>query len=71
MNLPVQIWHYTNLWAVNVETDGKAIKSVVVDPERRLPDVRRTNNTWRAPVEEESTEEGSTEAAEGDSGDDD
>ncbi len=52
LTLPVQIWHYTNLWTLNVETDGRVIKRVTVDPDRRLPDVRRTNNTWQAPVEE-------------------
>lgn len=59
MKLPVQVWHYTNLWTVNVETDGKKIQRVIVDPDRRLPDTKRTNNTWRAPVEEESESEGS------------
>ncbi|MDP1563874.1 MAG: M1 family metallopeptidase [Pirellulaceae bacterium] len=53
VTLPVQIWHYTNLWTATVETGGKAIKKVVIDPDRRLPDVRRTNNTWRATTEEE------------------
>jgi hypothetical protein len=47
VELPVEVWHYTNLWPVRVPTEGKAIKSVVVDPDRLLPDANRRNNTWK------------------------
>jgi hypothetical protein len=52
LDLPVQIWHYTNVWTLNVVTDGRAITRVELDPERRLPDFRRTNNTWVRPEAE-------------------
>ncbi len=52
IDLPVQVWHYTNVWTLNVETDGRAITRVELDPERRLPDFRRTNNTWVRPEAE-------------------
>lgn len=55
VSLPVQIWHYTNRWQFRVPTEGKSIRQVMIDPDRRLPDSRRTNNRWqRAASEEES-----------------
>lgn len=46
VSLPVQVWHYTNRWVIRVETEGKSIQQVLVDPDRRMPDSRRTNNRW-------------------------
>jgi hypothetical protein len=71
VSLPVQIWHYTNLWTTRIPTDGKAVHRVLLDPERVLPDSRRRNATWKAPQVSakqgvpttESKAETSTEAA--------
>ena len=46
--LPVQIWHYTNRWPIRLDIAGKTLQKVTVDPDRRLPDNRRTNNVWQA-----------------------
>jgi hypothetical protein len=47
--LPVYIWYYSNLWTTEVDTQGKKIVRVIVDPDRQLPDAVRKNNTWTAP----------------------
>jgi hypothetical protein len=52
LQLPVQIWHYSNEWVTTIDTEGQTIQKVVVDPDRRLPDFRRTNNTWQRPANE-------------------
>ena len=52
--LPVQIWHYTNRWVFRVSTDGKGVQQVIVEPDRRLPDSRRTNNRWQRAGEDET-----------------
>lgn len=53
VSLPVQVWHYTNQWVFRVPTEGKSIQQVVVDPDRRMPDSRRTNNRWKKAEAEE------------------
>ncbi|MDB5245765.1 MAG: family peptidase [Segetibacter sp.] len=45
VKLPVEVWHHGSKWSFAVATPGK-IKSVVIDPGKRLPDVNATNNTW-------------------------
>ncbi len=64
-SLPVRIWHYTNRWSVSVDTSGKPIKRVRLDPTRRLPDSVRTNNAWEpvVPTEGEADKEKSTAEA--------
>ncbi len=63
-SLPVQIWHYTNRWSVNIDTAGHAIKRVRIDPSRGLPDAKRANNSWEpaeTPPVDSTTEDDGTE----------
>lgn len=48
IKLPVEIWADGNTWKFKVNTSSK-ISSVVIDPEKLLPDADRTNNTWNGP----------------------
>jgi hypothetical protein len=57
--LPVEIWHWTNEWSAEIPTAGRRITKVEVDPEQKLPDRDRANNTWDAPRPAE--ERGETE----------
>ncbi|MEQ1905026.1 MAG: M1 family metallopeptidase [Pirellulaceae bacterium] len=50
--LPVFVWHYTNVWQTQVPTEGKKVVRVTLDPEIRMPDADRSNNTWTAPEED-------------------
>lgn len=43
VNLPVEVWQRGPLWTFNVNTTSK-ITDVVIDPDRKLPDVNRKNN---------------------------
>lgn len=63
VDLPVYVWHYTNLWTTQVSTDGKTISKIIIDEDGALPDVDRDNNEWTRPEDESDTE--------GDSDDDD
>lgn len=45
LQLPVEIWQRGGTWTFEVRTTGK-IKTVVLDPDKQLPDVNRANNTW-------------------------
>ena len=47
-DLPVYIWYYTNVWTTEIDTQGKKIVKVTVDPNRILPDSDRRNNVWQA-----------------------
>ena len=44
--LPVQIWHSTTRWNAGIETGGRRIDSVTIDPKKILPDLDRGNNRW-------------------------
>lgn len=44
--LPVEIWFATNRWTTLVDTDGKTIVGITIDPREILPDVDLENNTW-------------------------
>lgn len=46
INLPVEIWQRGPQWKFNVPTTSE-IKQVVVDPEKKLPDWDRANNSWK------------------------
>lgn len=46
--LPVQIWYWTNHWKTDIQTNGKKVVKVVVDPENALPDTDPRNNAWTA-----------------------
>lgn len=43
---PVEIWQRGDTWDFKVEPKG-LIKSVVVDPDKKLPDLNTKNNSWK------------------------
>ena len=45
IKLPVEVWHHGSKWTFKTNTTGK-IKSVIIDPKKRLPDINESNNTW-------------------------
>ncbi|MFC6858170.1 M1 family metallopeptidase [Zunongwangia atlantica] len=47
LTLPVEIWQRGDTWSHLVETD-KAPKSVEIDPDKILPDVDYSNDSWPA-----------------------
>lgn len=46
VKLPVEVWHHGSKWTFKVNSTDK-ITSVVVDPDKKLPDVNEANNTWK------------------------
>ena len=46
LKLPVEIWNNTATWKVKLPTTEKLAR-VILDPEKILPDMNFTNNTWR------------------------
>ena len=46
IKLPVEIWNNTSTWKVKLPTTEK-LKSVVIDPNKILPDVNFSNNSWK------------------------
>jgi hypothetical protein len=60
-NLPVYVWHYTNVWTAQVPLKGRQIVRVSLDPFGKFPDADRSNNEWVAPKQSapETAEEGS------------
>ncbi|MFM8592221.1 MAG: M1 family metallopeptidase [Sphingomonadales bacterium] len=44
--LPVEIWQRGGRWTFDVPTTSE-IKQVIADPEKKLPDIDRSNNTWK------------------------
>ena len=53
VNLPVEIWQRGDTWKYLLNTD-KQVQSITVDPDKILPDVNASNDTW-PPVEKEGT----------------
>lgn len=47
VDLPVEIWTQTSRWRAGIDTTGRKIKSVTLDPDKVLPDTDRANNQWR------------------------
>jgi hypothetical protein len=47
VRLPVEVWHHGGTWTFKANTTEK-VSSVIVDPEKKLPDINDTNNTWVA-----------------------
>ncbi|NML20928.1 M1 family metallopeptidase [Pseudoflavitalea sp. G-6-1-2] len=47
VNLPVEVWQHGGVWKFNYASTDK-ITSVVLDPDKTLPDVNTKNNTWTA-----------------------
>jgi hypothetical protein len=46
INLPVEVWQRGALWTFTVPTTSE-IKEVTLDPDNKLPDFNRTNNSWK------------------------
>jgi hypothetical protein len=46
IQLPVEVWQRGDTWSFPVKTVAE-VKEVIVDPENKLPDVNKVNNTWR------------------------
>jgi hypothetical protein len=46
LSLPVEIWQRGERWTFDVPTTSE-IKQVSIDPEKKLPDFDRSNNTWK------------------------
>jgi hypothetical protein len=46
-HVPVEAFFTSDRATVVVDTHGKGIKSVEIDAEDRMPDVNRSNNTWK------------------------
>jgi hypothetical protein len=44
LTLPVEVWQRGGTWTFTVPTTSK-IREVVIDPDKKLPDVNRANNT--------------------------
>lgn len=59
--LPVEIWQRGGVWTFKYPSTGK-LKSVILDPEKKLPDVNVENNEWKK-VEEKPVPQGVTAQA--------
>ncbi len=46
VDLPVEIWHQTSRWRAGLDTNGRKIRSIELDPDQILPDTDRENNRW-------------------------
>ena len=46
IDLPVEIWQRGSKWTFGVSTTSE-IKEVILDPDNKLPDWNRDNNTWK------------------------
>ena len=46
IKLPVEIWNNTSTWKVKLPTVEKLL-SVVIDPNKILPDINFSNNSWK------------------------
>jgi len=47
VDLPVEIWHQTTRWRVGLNTQGREIDTIELDPDGILPDTDRSNNSWK------------------------
>jgi hypothetical protein len=45
IKLPVEIWERDSHFTLKLDSNSK-IKTVELDPEHKLPDVDRSNNSW-------------------------
>jgi hypothetical protein len=48
IELPVEIWQRGAEWTFGVATSSE-IKEVMLDPDKKLPDTNRNNNSWKKP----------------------
>ena len=46
VNLPVEVWQRGTSWTFQYESTSP-LKTVVLDPDQKLPDINDKNNTWR------------------------
>jgi hypothetical protein len=46
IQLPVEVWQRGAQWTFSVPTTNE-LKQVVIDPDKKLPDWDRSNNTWK------------------------
>jgi len=46
INLPVEVWQRGAIWTFAVPTTSE-VKEVILDPDKKLPDINRTNNSWK------------------------
>jgi hypothetical protein len=46
VNLPVEVWQRGALWTFSVPTTSE-VKEVILDPDNKLPDYNRSNNSWK------------------------
>ena len=46
LKLPVEVWQRGDTWIFPVKTKAE-VKEVVIDPDNKLPDMDRKNNTWK------------------------
>jgi hypothetical protein len=47
IELPVEVWQRGSGWTFDVQTTSK-ITDVILDPDKKLPDFDRKNNTWNS-----------------------
>lgn len=47
VTLPVEVWQRGGTWTFRYNSTS-ALKTVVIDPDKKLPDINGKNNTWRA-----------------------
>lgn len=47
LNLPVNIWQRNSIWTFKYPSTS-AIKSIVIDPGKDLPDINLKNNVWKS-----------------------
>ena len=46
IDLPVEVWQRGSTWTFSVSTTSE-IKEIVLDPDKKLPEWNRDNNTWK------------------------
>ena len=46
LNLPVEIWQRGSAWTFHVTTTSN-VTEVILDPDKKLPDVNRNNNKMK------------------------
>ncbi len=46
LKLPVEVWQRGATWTFKVPTTSE-IQDIILDPEKVLPDLNRTNNQWK------------------------
>jgi hypothetical protein len=46
INLPVEVWQRGAEWTFGVPTTSE-VKEVILDPDKKLPDYNRANNSWK------------------------